>query len=687
MGTIAQKLTYLNDTKQLLKENINNLGGNLTNEPFRQYASVLEGIYERLPKVSGIGASLSLSPSLMGKIKLNEIQGNTLQNGTPTPSSPIPIECVTGNQNVTICGKNLLNYDNNTNLVKFYIDASGNKVMGGVDAYINEKIGVTPSGTYYLSFSTRTGGYVRICEYQSNGTFIRRQLIDTNTSFTVSNNCTYIFANIDKTDSQYFTNLMIEKNNQSTTYEPYNGNTYEVNLGKNLLPNNATSQTISNVQYTINEDKSIKVNGTANAVSDLYLVGDASTYVDLGLETGIYNLSGCSNGSLATYMLYAVQNRNGTLTYLQSISSSGLNISVQKGDTFRIFIRVSNGVNVNATIYPQLEKGTQATSYSPYFTPIELNKIGTYEDSIKKSTGKNLFNLYDKTTTNYNGVDVTIENGELTLNGTTTSGTSILGIGIFNHITDITYTCSFVYESGSCTDYGGGIFFSDTSTGTTNVGGGGGFRANQGRSFTLNDIGTKTYYAYMVLNNGTTYTNYKIRFQIEQNNQATTYEPYGKVWYITKNIGKVVLNGTESWETQWNGDNIHGWRTTIPNLKQTTGGSQSSYVISDYYETRTQDENFSTGNYGISNRTNQSQIIIKNNDILNQNDFKTWLGTHNVKIKYQLATPTYTTITNTELIEDLESLYNAKSKDGTTNINVTSEDLSMILNVSVIKGE
>ena len=107
MSDIATKLTYLNDTKQLLKENINNLGGNLTNEPFRQYASVLEGIYERIPKVSGIGASLSLSPSMVGKIKLNEIQGNTLQNGTPTPDSPVPIQSVTGLQNVEVYGKNL----------------------------------------------------------------------------------------------------------------------------------------------------------------------------------------------------------------------------------------------------------------------------------------------------------------------------------------------------------------------------------------------------------------------------------------------------------------------------------------------------------------------------------------------------------------------------------------------------
>ena len=66
---------------------------------------------------------------------------------------------------------------------------------------------------------------------------------------------------------------------------------------------------------------------------------------------------------------------------------------------------------------------------------------------------------------------------------------------------------------------------------------------------------------------------------------------------------------------------------------------------------------------------------------------KNWLSTHNTTVYYVLATPTYTEITNTELIEDLETLYTAKSQEGTTNISITSEDLEMILNVSALKGD
>lgn len=35
-----------------------------------------------------------------------------------------------------------------------------------------------------------------------------------------------------------------------------------------------------------------------------------------------------------------------------------------------------------------IEKGSVATSYSPYFTTIELCKIGSYKDEIRKSKGK-----------------------------------------------------------------------------------------------------------------------------------------------------------------------------------------------------------------------------------------------------------------------------------------------------------
>ena len=164
--------------------------------------------------------------------------------------------------------------------------------------------------------------------------------------------------------------------------QPSPGNLQEIKVvkGYNLLQNNQTSQTINGVTFTINNDKSVTLNGTSTAITDLYFVGTSSQYVDLGLSAGTYTLSGCKTGSGTTYMLYCVQNRNGDLTYITN-TTTGVNISLQSGDTFRIFIRVLNGQTLNnVTIYPQLEEGTGASEYIPY-NCIRINVAG-----------KNLFN-------------------------------------------------------------------------------------------------------------------------------------------------------------------------------------------------------------------------------------------------------------------------------------------------------
>lgn len=125
MGTIATKLEYLNTTKEKIKDSINLTGANLTSEDtFRSYASKLKkgyidiinnginNLYNNFPKVSGIGSNLSLTPTYEAPMKLNEIQGSTLQENTPTPSSPVPIQSVTGLQNVSISNSD--NTDSNT---------------------------------------------------------------------------------------------------------------------------------------------------------------------------------------------------------------------------------------------------------------------------------------------------------------------------------------------------------------------------------------------------------------------------------------------------------------------------------------------------------------------------------------------------------------------------------------------
>jgi hypothetical protein len=442
----ATKLEYLNNTKQLLKENINSLGGNLTTEPFRQYASVLEGIYERIPKVSGIGSNLSLSPTMVGKIKLNEIQGDTLQDGTPTPDTPIPIENVTGLQNINVCGKNLFDKDNynvaNVN--------PGPSTFSYGWRYSTIYIPCQSSTTYTVSRTVLENNFAVASSPEvpaTNGTVTNRTIDNTATSITLTTGASdkylSVYCRYDG-DSSYtlaeiIDSIQIEVGSTASEYEEYKGNTYEVNLGKNLLPNTATTQTINGITYTINEDKSITANGTASANSVLNIYGN------LTLSAGTYTFSGCpANGSWGTYSM-------GFGSY--NDSGNGATFTKTEDYTGQPYIRIANGTTVNNLVFkPMIEKGSSSTSYSPYFTPIELNKTNdnVYQDSIKKSNGKWYL---EKQTGRYN-----IDTSQITLNNNYTNveyaiipkATDYVGYGVWGAQT---YLCSHAQWSVNASNW------------------------------------------------------------------------------------------------------------------------------------------------------------------------------------------------------------------------------------------
>jgi hypothetical protein len=618
MSDIATKLTYLNTTKQLLKENINSLGGNLTTEPFRQYASVLEGIYERIPKVSGIGSSLSLSPTMVGKIKLNEIQGDTLQDGTPTPDTPIPIENVTGLQKVNVCGKNILS---SAIEIGEFNPKTGEKRTGSGAYRSATPIPVTPNTTYKFSIDG-TGYAINVLEYDKNGGFIdylTGSAIAANNSFTTSNNARYI--NIYKGTTGGNEKWQLELGSSSTGYKPYKSNTYEVNLGKNLI-SSITKQ-----------GNTLKFNGTV--ANEDYI-----------FKAGTYTFSYTKNisSSITTF----IKDTTGTQTSL----GTGTTITFTSNFDFNIWLYRS-GITTDDVSEVQLEKGSQVTSYSSYFTPIELNKIGNYEDSIKKSTGKNLFDK-DNVTSGYINAD-----------GSITSNNSYV-------------TSDYITIDSS-------LSYSKTATNSPRI---------KLYDKDKNIISNESYSDISSFGNAGTYTipytNAKyIRFTIRLDssgvdinsvmfNEGSTllpYEPYGKVWYIEKQIGKVILDGTENW-VKSGSTAVDRFLLDFTDAKGFSQGYANYFIVVTSIDT-------TVGNFIFNNAT---QIVINYSTYgtTTKDQFKTWLSTHNTQVNYILVTPTYTEITNTELINQLESI---KSQDGTTNISITSEDLEMILNVSALKGD
>ena len=79
MASINEKLNYINETKSLIKDKLNDLGSEIENETtFREYAEKIEDLYEEWPKVNDEDTTITLNDTKKGKILL-QLKGNINQ--------------------------------------------------------------------------------------------------------------------------------------------------------------------------------------------------------------------------------------------------------------------------------------------------------------------------------------------------------------------------------------------------------------------------------------------------------------------------------------------------------------------------------------------------------------------------------------------------------------------------------
>jgi hypothetical protein len=529
IGDVYDTINYSYDTTGVNK-NIINIPKYLKKGYIDIINNGIDTLYNNFPKVSGIGSNLSLTPTYEAPMKLNEIQGDTLQDGTPTPDTPVEIQSVTGLQNIEVYGKNLCNN-------ALFVASSG----ATINSYTDNSISVTFVGTYKAA----------------------TQFIDISNSI-----YTFSIGNI--------------SNNKGRM---------EVYL------------------YNNGEQVGTKQNVTANQT-------------------------------------YTIDNTS------------------RLGDQIRLTLSNSDLTQTNEITFNniQLEKGTQSTSFSPYFTPIELNKINTYQDSIKKSTGKNLLNSSQESYTLSANENYSQAIGEIYLEANTKY---YISYDVNNDSTSNTRSTMYL-QIGT-----GTRIYQDSGTNKN---------LTKGRKVweytpTQSAIYNVGYWLH-TSNVEVTISNYMV-----SKSSDTSYEPYGKVWYIEKNIGKVVLDGSE---TQW-----ARWFSTpgvysCSNLIQTISSNETINCISNYYSNTYNRAYVRNHLDTIDNNivTTGGELIIANKNYTALSDFKTWLSTHNTTVYTILATPEYTEITNTELIEDLESIELLK---GENNITITSENLPALLQLFYYK--
>ena len=164
-----------------------------------------------------------------------------------------------------------------------------------------------------------------------------------------------------------------------------------------------------------------------------------------------------------------------------------------------------------------------------------------------------------------------------------------------------------------------------------------------------------------------------------------TYEDYfeydNEKWYKKANIGKYTLTNSETWTQGYELTNSYRYHTAgiIPN-------SNNNISVSNYFT------NDTIGNINTIDRpaltiVNLRQFVLRIDKTIapTSNDLRTWLGTHNTIVYYQLITETSTEITDTTLKGQLNDIKEALSYSGQTNITQTNDNKPFRISASALK--
>ena len=458
MGTAAQKIAYLNETKELIKESLNtNFNSQIEDtDTFRSYVSKISDLYINWPKVEGEGTNLTLNNTRKGKMSI-DLNGNDLSQFTTT-------------------GKNKLN-----SLGTY--SAGTTRTSNGVNYTFNKNGSITINGTATgTSFALLIGSNLN--DYQTT-----RFLI--NEDYVVGNwNNNNIQLTTRGTDGEYRTIykgsnttgivdiknipigvIYVEVVNGTTINETIYpqielGNTqtsYEKFTGGNPAPNPDYPQDVD----VVSGNNSIKVEGKnyCNGINqNVYLNNTTNQYGVASNNSGLYIQVSGGNYTISTTKTqerYRVACSNNEPSTVPQTSYRGQNKDNTSNsitiDTTGYSYLIVNATNLSAI---QIEKGSTATTYEPYESqtyPInlgtmELCKIGNYQDYIYKDNGKwykhseigkRIFNGTENWYENANNIQATLSSITFTSNSECFS----------NYFKSVLYSSSefgiSVYQSGN----------------------------------------------------------------------------------------------------------------------------------------------------------------------------------------------------------------------------------------------
>lgn len=275
--------------------------------------------------------------------------------------------------------------------------------------------------------------------------------------------------------------------------------------GKNLIPYpyEVNTQTINGITYTDNGNGSFTLNGTSTANFAIVFLNS----IELKLK-GKYTFS-MGNKFDGAGGIYLKNSAEKTILFVAAGNTSQ---TVEVNDTITRFdLWINSGKTFdNFTVYPQLEQNDSATAYEPYIDPSTI--------TVSRH-GKNL--AYGSTSQTYTNKGLTITrtegSSEFVLNGTTEATFSYVPTKRITLLPG-TYTVS-VYGLNTVSSNVDRCFVYDATNSKVLVNS---IMTNKPKSFTLDSC--VQVWIEVVFAESTTYSNTRIKLQMEYGSEATEYE-------------------------------------------------------------------------------------------------------------------------------------------------------------------
>lgn len=317
----------------------------------------------------------SFSASMVSNVQLEA--GSTATSyepytgGAPSPSPDYPQEIQ------VVRGRNLL--DESRSSVGYKVDESGAQIESSGLA-CSDYIPVSPNTTYYVTNCVSSSSTWSMCAYNNAKAFLRGISLsgsgNVSGSFNTGDNTAYIRVNYRASQNpNYVGPPQLELGSTPQPYVPYGYVGLEAQ-GKNLLPNgpDITSTTSYGVTIT-RKDGVMTFNGTANGeggrTREFY--SNRTAYLDAGTYT--ISIAGSKN---ANVVLGTVQS-DGIIAKISRNTVDSKSFTLSEPMAVYVGINLTHGAVYNDTINFQIERGSEATDYEPYYhttTPIPLPSRG-----------------------------------------------------------------------------------------------------------------------------------------------------------------------------------------------------------------------------------------------------------------------------------------------------------------------